>query len=86
MFHKAPQEKFEEGSDLEIAETRMWNPPKGRCIAQATAYSRMSSPHSGCVVTLRHVGKQHLVCLEEAGEFFRLSRHLTCVLYSNGKS
>jgi hypothetical protein len=34
------------------------NPP------QATAYSRMLLPHTGCVVVLSHVEKQHLVCLQ----------------------
>jgi len=42
-------------------------PPFGRSIAQATASSRMLSPHSGYVVALRHVEEQHLVCLEAPG-------------------
>jgi hypothetical protein len=66
IFHKAPQEKGEGGSYLEIAEARKWT-PLGRSIAQATAYSRMLSSHCGCVVALRHVEKRYLVCLEVAG-------------------
>jgi hypothetical protein len=41
----------------------------GRPIAQATAYSRMLSPHCGFVVALRHVEKQYLVCLGVAEAF-----------------
>jgi hypothetical protein len=42
-------------------------PPPGRSIAQATADSRMLSPHCGCAIALRHVEKRHLVCLEADG-------------------
>jgi hypothetical protein len=42
------------GSDLEIVKARNWT-TLGRSIAQANAYSRILSPHCGCVVALRLV-------------------------------
>jgi hypothetical protein len=64
---QSPTGKSGDGSDLQIAEAGKWT-PVSRSIAQATAYTRMLSPYCGCVVTLRHAEKQHLVCLEVAGE------------------
>jgi len=55
-------------SDLEITEAGKWT-PLGQSITQATAYSRMLSPHCGYVVVLHLVENKHLVCLEVAGEF-----------------
>jgi hypothetical protein len=55
-------------------DARKWT-PNGQSIAQATAYSRMLSPHCGCVVVLLHA-EEHLVCLEVAGALTTtLKRH-----------
>jgi len=67
IFHKAPHERVEGGVRSGDRGGREVDPPPGRSIARATAHSRMLSPQCGCVVELRHVEKQHLVCLEIAG-------------------
>jgi hypothetical protein len=51
---QSPTGKSQGWPDLEIVEARKWT-PLSRSITQATAYSRMLSPHCGCVVALSHV-------------------------------
>jgi hypothetical protein len=53
---------------VEVVEARKWSPPLlSRSTVQATAYSRMLSPHCRCVVAPRNVEEHHFVCLEVAG-------------------
>jgi hypothetical protein len=67
IFHKAPREKVKGGQIWRLRRPGSGPPLADPSLRQLTAYSRMLSPHCGCVVVLRHVEKQHLVCLQVAG-------------------
>jgi len=56
--HKALKEEVKGGHS--------WTPIVST-ITQVAAYSRMLSPHSGCVVALHHVETQQLVYLHVIG-------------------
>jgi hypothetical protein len=65
IFYKAQQRRYNgvRSGDRGGQEVDLYSPKR----SSTTSYSRMLSPHFGCLVSFLHLEKQYMVCLQVPG-------------------